>query len=331
MKQYGKTVLLALLPILIAVFSVLRLAGPMSSPEMHKDTIQYLEDRRTVVLELTGASTAASVAVTLLPGDAGTPIAEKLADLSSAFLVIMSALVLEKYLVTVTGYVFFCFLIPLACFFFSWFILSRRDTILWAAIKIFLFGLALFLLVPVSVRLSRFIETTYQDLQVAVDTALEQDQTDLLEDVSDAPVAATQSSTGVPGTASATAQGAAAAQIAQATADSAAQSNTEESRAWWQRAMDLLSGHAEETGSAVQQQIERIKSDVAGIAEQVTVAPEKLSRLLNHYIEVVSVLIVTSCVIPVLELFLFYTLIKMVFGLEAPHFTSLFLGKRQGK
>jgi hypothetical protein len=95
--------------------------------------------------------------------------------------------------------------------------------------------------------------------------------------------------------------------------------------------MDLLSGQAEETGSAVQQQIERIKSDVAGIAEQVTVAPEKLSRLLNHYIEVVSVLIVTSCVIPVLELFLFYTLIKMVFGLEAPHFTSLLLGKRQGK
>lgn len=342
MKFSMKSVVCIVLPLLVALVSIFALAGPMSSPETHKDTIGYLEDRRTVVLELTGASTAASVAITLLPGDAGTPIAEKLADLSSAFLVIMSALVLEKYLVTLTGFVVFNFLIPFSCVLLVLFYLFPREAFLRGALRLLAFSLAMFFLVPVSVHLSKYIETTYQDLKVAVDTALEQDQTDLLADESQSVSSgAAAASVGSAATAAAevpnaTAKGwtdtasgvvSSTASAGTASADSAAQNNTVESRAWWQRALDLLSGRVEEAGSAVQQQIDRIKEDVAGIAEQVTVAPEKLSRLLNHYIEVVSVLIVTSCVIPVLVFFVFWYLIKMLFNLDTPLPTSLFRGK----
>jgi hypothetical protein len=299
-----KRLLCLVLPVVIALISVFALARPMSSPEFHKDTIQYLEDRRTVVLELTGASTAASVAITLIPGDVGTPIAEKLADLSSAFLVIMSALVLEKYLVTLTGFVVFNFLIPVVCVLLLLFFLLNREAYLHGAMRLLAFSLALFLLVPVSVRLSMFIENTYQDLQVAVSSALEQDQSDLyVEDasasVSESP-AAEESPVAPP-----------------------VQTPAEESQAWWQKALNGLTGRAEEAGSAVQEQIDKIKEDIAGIAQEVTVAPEKLSRLLNHYIEVVSVLIVTSCVIPVLVFLAFYALVKMLFNLDASPLAGL--------
>ena len=64
------------------------------------------------MLELTAASTAASAAITLLPGDTATPIAEKLADLSGYFLIVLCAIFLEKYLLTITSYVSFTILIP---------------------------------------------------------------------------------------------------------------------------------------------------------------------------------------------------------------------------
>lgn len=67
------------------------------------------------MLELTAASTAASAAITLLPGDTATPIAEKLADLSGYFLIVLCAIFLEKYLLTITSYVSFTILIPAAC------------------------------------------------------------------------------------------------------------------------------------------------------------------------------------------------------------------------
>ncbi len=56
--------------------------------------------KKTTALELTAAATAASAAITLIPGDAGTPIADKLADLSSYFLIVVCAIYLEK----ISGY-----------------------------------------------------------------------------------------------------------------------------------------------------------------------------------------------------------------------------------
>lgn len=52
-------------------------------------------------------ATATSALITLIPGDVGTPIAEKVADLSGYLLIVLCAVYLEKYLVTLTGYAAF--------------------------------------------------------------------------------------------------------------------------------------------------------------------------------------------------------------------------------
>ena len=110
-----KKAALAALLVLAALLSIFAVGKRASDPAYHQASIDALAEKQETVLELTAASTAASAAITLLPGDAATPIAEKLADLSGYFLIVLCAIFLEKYLLTITSYMSFTILIPAAC------------------------------------------------------------------------------------------------------------------------------------------------------------------------------------------------------------------------
>lgn len=140
-----------LIPLLCAVLSFGVVAKYTSSPtmKMNAHAIQSLDEKKTTVLELTTAATAASAAITLIPGDVGTPIADKLADLSSYFLIVVCAIYLEKYLVTITGLAAFKLLIPIGCIWLSLCFGFRKDLGKIIACKLILFGLAIYLVVPV--------------------------------------------------------------------------------------------------------------------------------------------------------------------------------------
>ena len=175
MKKLDRTKLrLAVIPLLIAFFSVFVMAGVASSPQFHADTIAALDEKQATVLELTAASTAASAAITLLPGDAATPIAEKLADLSSGFLLVLCAIYLEKYLLTITGMVTFDFLIPAACILYLVHLFGGWEVPRVLARKLAVFGLAIVLVIPASVKVSDLIEDTYRtSIDAAVESAKE--------------------------------------------------------------------------------------------------------------------------------------------------------------
>lgn len=98
------TVLQIVLPLILALISIFVITGYASSVKTHAGTISSLDEKKSTVMELTAAtSAAASAAITVIPGDVATPIADKLADLSSYFLVVLSAIYLEKFLVTILG------------------------------------------------------------------------------------------------------------------------------------------------------------------------------------------------------------------------------------
>lgn len=171
---HQKKLLLAVVPVLMAFISVFVLSGLATSPQVHAGTIAALEEKQTTVLELTAASTAASAAMTLLPGDTATPIAEKLADLSSGFLVVLCAIYLEKYLVTITGYAAFDFLVPIACLLYLASLFWNRDRCRYLARKLLVFSLAIVLVIPVSVELSDLIAHTYQtSIEATIEAAKE--------------------------------------------------------------------------------------------------------------------------------------------------------------
>lgn len=157
-----KKIAKAVIPVIIAVISIFVLSKYAASAEFHAKTIESLDDKKTTVMQLTAASTAASAAITLIPGDTATPIAEKLADLSSYFLLVLCAIYLEKYLLTTTGYVTFVILVPAACILYSVNVFLGNNAWKRLAQKLFVFGIAIFLVVPASVKVSGLIERTYR-------------------------------------------------------------------------------------------------------------------------------------------------------------------------
>ena len=172
MKYNKQKCITAVILLLIAILSVTVVGKYASAPENHQKTIASLDEKKQTVMELTAASTVTSALITLLPGDTATPIAEKMADVSGYLLIVLCAIYLEKYLVTITGYVAFTYLIPIACGMWILNLVFENVTVRKLAAKLAVFGVAIFLVVPASVKISDLIGDTYQaQIQETIDEA----------------------------------------------------------------------------------------------------------------------------------------------------------------
>lgn len=177
----AQTLVRLVIPLVIAALSFFMLGNLTTTPEFHEDSILSLQERQEDVLGLAAASAAASAAVALVPGDATTPIANTLAELSAGFMVVLSAIFLEKYLLVIGCYAAFRVLVPAACLLFVGGQLARRAGWQTLALKLGVFGLILALAVPVSVRASDYIHDTYDiSIQATLDAA--QDVTQSMEE-----------------------------------------------------------------------------------------------------------------------------------------------------
>lgn len=244
--------------LVLAILSLCVVSKAATSAQFHAKTIAALEEKQTTVLELTAATTAASAAITLLPGDAATPIAEKLADLSTGFLLVLCAIYLEKYLLTITGYVTFQVLIPAACLLYLLYLLIDREVLRVLARKLCIFGIAIVLVIPASVKLSGLIEDTYR---TSIDTTIET------------------------------------AKETTAEVESSAEKTEKTDEGF-------LSGL-----------LSSITDTITGIASDLS---EKVGTMVNNFLEALAVMLVTSCVIPILVLLFFVWLVKVTFSLDLP-------------
>ena len=278
-NEKQKKILFALIPIVIALLSFFVIARFTSSTEFNAKTIQSLDDKKTTVMELAAASTAASAAFRLIPGDVGSPIAFKLADLSSYFLIVLCAIYLEKYLVTITGYAAFKILVPIACGFFSGYLLWRKEILRVVAQKFLLFGLAVYLVIPASVKVADMIETTYaSSIESTIETAKQ--TTDEIE-----------SETGESG------------QVDDKSSNEKSQSDSD-------------SDSKENAGGFFSGLFNKVQ-------EGVSTATANVENVLNNFIEALAILLVTSCLIPILVLIFFVWLVKMLLGLNIDIPTSV--------
>lgn len=149
----------ALIVMLLSIFVISKAAA---DPANHTQTLEALDEKKTDVLTMTATSAGAATAIAAIPGDATTPVANKLADLTSYFLIILMVIFLEKYLVTLTVYATFNILIPIACvLFIAGIVAARRTLKVWAA-KVAVFGVVIFLIIPASMKVSSIIEETHE-------------------------------------------------------------------------------------------------------------------------------------------------------------------------
>ena len=263
--------------LLIGLLSFTVLGKYASAPESHQATIASLDEKKATVLELTAATTATSALITLLPGDIGTPIAEKVADLSGYLLIVLCAVFLEKYLVTITGYVAF------KIFMYAANMMVRNRSVDKLARRLLIFGICIFLVVPASVKVSDLIETTYQS---QIDATLEDAKStqEMLENSSAAQQEMEQ-----------------------------AQQSTDQNTAQQETGISGIFDKAKDALSSA-------KDSVTTAVENVTISSEelvqKVQNSLNHFVEAVAVMLITSCVIPILVLLVFFWLIKVLLDVD---------------
>ena len=239
-NEKQKKILFALIPIVIALLSFFVIARFTSSTEFNAKTIKSLDDKKTTVMELAAASTAASAAITLIPGDVGTPI---------------------------------------ACVFFSGYLLWRKEILRVVAQKFLLFGLAVYLVIPASVKVADMIETTYaSSIESTIETAKQ--TTDEIE-----------SETGESG------------QVDDKSSNEKSQSDSD-------------SDSKENAGGFFSGLFNKVQ-------EGVSTATANVENVLNNFIEALAILLVTSCLIPILVLIFFVWLVKMLLGLNIDIPTSV--------
>lgn len=280
--------------LLVAILSITVVGKYVSAPENHQKTITSLDEKKQTVMELTAASTVTSALITLLPGDTATPIAEKMADVSGYLLVVLCAIYLEKYLVTITGYVAFTYLIPIACGLWIFNLIFANATVRKLAAKLAVFGLAISLVVPASVKISDLIGDTYQaqieaTIEDAKNTQSILENSGLVDDDTNAT-----ETTGIGTTGTAT-------------------QNTQEKDNSTSGSVTNIFDWAKDAISNAQESVSNVVDNVVISSEDLV---QKVENSLNHFIEAVAVMIITSCVIPMLVLLLFFWMVKIVLDVD---------------
>lgn len=249
MKNINTTKLaLVAAALVVMIISMTILSKAASNPENHEKTIETLDEKKADVLKLTASTAAASTALAAIPGDSTTPVANKLADLTSYFLIILMVIFLEKYLVTLTGYAAFFILIPAACILFAAGVCLNRTFLKALAAKTAVFGFIIFMIIPMSMKVSAMIEETYESTMEAT-----------LEEVQDIT--------------------------------------------------DEINDNTDSDGNLFDKFVSKLKDGVTGLME-------KGEALLNQFIEIVAVMMVTSCLIPIVVLLFMLWFVRMLFGIQ---------------
>ncbi len=267
---------------LVALLLAIPLCNHFASPDAWGSQIASLNDKAKVVSGLSASSVVLSTGLSALPGDAASPIADKLADLSMDFALVLGAIYIEKYLLTITSLVSLRVLIPLGLLMFaaSEAIRERPQIVMplrSLSVRLVLMGIVVMALVPTSVFLSTLIEDTHN---LNASAALQ---------------AAQSSKTKAQGT------------DAQGTESAPPQDNSSRDESVLAWLGGLLDSAGKTVTSAAESAGEAITSVTTGAIDAATNA-------FNQLVETLVILLVTSCAIPILTLILFVTLSNMILG-----------------
>lgn len=161
--RYGIVVLL----IIAALLSEFVGRPHFENVETWSSTIEVIDAKKDNVLALTTSTIALSAAISALPDDTGTPVAEQLTQLSGNLGIVLAVLYLEKYLLTVLGFLSFGVLGPAAFALLAISLLmhgrlTTSHALFTLGIRVLLVGIIAIAVVPASVWVTQRIDETYQ-------------------------------------------------------------------------------------------------------------------------------------------------------------------------
>ncbi len=156
---------------LIAALSFFVASAKLPETDFVKDSLESVEASGNTVMRLSAATLSASLAISALPDDFATPLADSLADMNFYFVAILVALFLEKILIRYGINVAFTILIPLACFAGALFIVTRRNLLKSLAIRLCVLALAVAFVVPCNTHITGIVAS---DLTAYVNDTIEE-------------------------------------------------------------------------------------------------------------------------------------------------------------
>ena len=176
--QKSKWVLNLLIPVLIAVLSFFVLSEKIPQTQFVQTSLESVEKSKTTVMEFAGATLATSLAISALPDDFASPLAESLADMNKYFIFILIVLFVERLILMQGIKVSFLAIIPIGCLLYAFGYAIRREFFINFGKKIGLLGLALVLVIPCSTHVTNYVgkeyleyvDETIQDTQKGSDT-----------------------------------------------------------------------------------------------------------------------------------------------------------------
>lgn len=131
------------------------------TPNRYTKTINSLDDESEKVIKLAALTAGISTAITAIPDDTGTPIADHLMSLTNWMLVVIMVLFLEKYSITLIGKLVFVIIGPIAIGMFGIGIVTVNRKILMKAFNILLIAFITFSAIPFSVKISNELKEMY--------------------------------------------------------------------------------------------------------------------------------------------------------------------------
>ena len=156
---------------LAAALSFFVVTAWLPDSDFVRDSIESVEDSSNTVMKFSAATLSTSVAISALPDDFATPLAESLADMNIYFVAILAVLFLEKILIQYGIKLTFAIIIPLACLAGIIAIGIKREVLKGIAARLCILGLAVAFVVPCSTHITNMVAA---DLTAYVDSTIEE-------------------------------------------------------------------------------------------------------------------------------------------------------------
>ena len=156
---------------LVAALSFFVAANKIPEWSFVENSMESLDESSNTVMRLSAATLSASLAISALPDDFATPLADSLADMNVYFIAILVVLFLEKILIRYGVKAAFGSLIPVACGMWGIYMATKKGIIKGLALRFCVLGLAVAFVVPCSTYITEIVAS---DLTVYVNETIEE-------------------------------------------------------------------------------------------------------------------------------------------------------------
>ena len=161
--KHAKMAITILLLCLAAAFSFFFAAEIVAESDFVKEAVESVEESSNTVMRFSAATLATSLAITALPDDFATPLADSLADMNVYFVAILVVLFLEKILILYGVKMAFAIAVPVACAIGILAVLLKRDMLKGLATRLCILALAVALVVPSSTYITDIVAADLTD------------------------------------------------------------------------------------------------------------------------------------------------------------------------